>query len=556
LSEQPTDTDGPRRHRLILACWTLGNLTAAIVVAIGSQGPPAERTVDAPAADFSSRRAFQHVQMIASQPRPAGSPEIGQVRQYLERTIDSMGLMRTTQTARMSRSDGVDVEIANVAARIRGSGPTGKKAVLLLAHYDSVPNAPGACDDGSGTATLLETVRALKAGPLPKRDIIALFTDGEEIGLIGAKMFVGQARGGFGDGHPWMPNVGLVLNIEAAGNSGPCWLFETSERNGWLIREYARADPVPIGNSLSAVLYKLTRSTTDMSSFLAADVPGLNFLFFEGKECYHTPLDNLSNLDGRSLQHQGLHALTLSRHFANLDQDDPREPDVVYFNPVGRWLVFYPGSWVKPLAIGAAMLYVGVLFLEWRSRRVKVGGLAVGFVAFPIALALGTLAAQGVWLLVQHARAGAEGEAIGEPVAALLFGTGLIVFIAFYALLINRVAVCGLHLGALGWWTILTVASAWALPEGTFATLWPLVFRLTTTSLARRITWPPGSILLEDLGTLPAITIIGAGAYAMFTSVGPSTIVVSVAAALFFAGAIHTQLYRLFDWRRTSARLT
>ena len=89
-----------------------------------------------------------------------------------------------------------------------------------------------------------------KAGPPPKRDIIALFTDGEEIGLIGAKVFVGQARGGLGEGHPWMADVGLVLNFEAAGNRGPCCLFETSEQNGWLIREFARADPFPIGNSL------------------------------------------------------------------------------------------------------------------------------------------------------------------------------------------------------------------------------------------------------------------------------------------------------------------
>ncbi len=51
-----------------------------------------------------------------------------------------------------------------------------------------------------------------------------------------------------------------------------------------------------------------------MNSFLAAGVSGLNFVFFEGKGCYHTPQDTPSNLDGRSLQHQGLHALMLARH--------------------------------------------------------------------------------------------------------------------------------------------------------------------------------------------------------------------------------------------------
>ncbi len=294
---------------MTLACWTICYLSAAVFAAIGLHEPPAERLTDAPDMEFSSRRAFQHVRTIASKPRPVGSPEIAEVRGYLERTLDSMGFSRTTQLGRMPLSNGGTLEIANIAARIKGVGRPGLKAVLLMAHYDSVPNAPGASDDGSGTATLLETLRALKAGPTPKRDIIALFTDAEEVGFIGARVFVGQARRGIGEGHPWMADVGLVLNIEASGNRGQCTLFETTDQNGWLIREFARADPVPIGNSLMPALYRLTGGITDMNAFRAAGVSGLNFVFFEGKGCYHTALDTPSNLDGRSLQHQGLHAL-------------------------------------------------------------------------------------------------------------------------------------------------------------------------------------------------------------------------------------------------------
>ena len=51
-----------------------------------------------------------------------------------------------------------------------------------MAHYDSVPFGPGAADDGAGVVTLLETARALKAGPPLKNDVIFLFTDGEEAG--------------------------------------------------------------------------------------------------------------------------------------------------------------------------------------------------------------------------------------------------------------------------------------------------------------------------------------------------------------------------------------
>ena len=467
------------------------------------------------------------------------------MRAYLERTIDSLGLARTTQTAQYQFPNGRPFALSNVVARIKGAGPPGQKAVLLMAHYDSVPSAPGACDDGSGTATLLETLRALKAGPPPKRDIIALFTDAEELGLIGSRFFVGESRGGWGEGHPWMPDVGLVLNFDAAGNHGPCALFETSDRNGWLIREFARADPVAIGDSLTPVVYRMTGTQTDMSIFLKAGVPGLNFLFFEGKDRYHSPLDNLSNLDGRSLQHQGSHALTLARHFGNLDQDDPGEPEVIYFNPLGRWFVSYPATWVRPLAVGAAIFYVAFVFFCWRYGRVKPGGLALGFVALPLAMGLGTLAAWGVWRLLKQARTVAEWQSSGALVAACLVAVAVVVFISFYAFLLKRVAFTALDLGWLGWAAIVTVASAWLLPQGSFFPVWPLLFRLATTALAWRVSWRPLAILLIDLGTLPAITIIAPAAYVMLTGMELATVEFAVAIALFVPAATLPQLARL-----------
>ena len=118
----------------------------------------------------------------------------------------------------------------NVLARIKGQGPPGKKALMLCAHYDSVHEGPGASDNAAGVAVVLETLRALKAGPPLERDVIALFTDGEECGLLGSRLFVNE--------HPWAKEVGIVLNFDARGNSGPSIMFETSDGNGWLISQY------------------------------------------------------------------------------------------------------------------------------------------------------------------------------------------------------------------------------------------------------------------------------------------------------------------------------
>ena len=124
---------------------------------------------------------------------------------------------------------------------------------MLCAHYDSVPEGPGASDDAAGVAVVLETLRALKAGPPLDRDVIALFTDGEESGCLGARVFV--------DEHPWAGDVGIVLNFDARGNSGPSIMFETSDGNGWLIRKYAQAAQQPLATSVSMDVYKIMPNT-------------------------------------------------------------------------------------------------------------------------------------------------------------------------------------------------------------------------------------------------------------------------------------------------------
>lgn len=83
----------------------------------------------------------------------------------------------------------------------------------------------------------------MKAGPPPGRDVIFLFTEGEEVGLLRARGFLG--------GHEWAKDLGVVLNFEARGNGGPAIMFETSEGNGPRIEDHAEAAPDPVANSLS-----------------------------------------------------------------------------------------------------------------------------------------------------------------------------------------------------------------------------------------------------------------------------------------------------------------
>ena len=180
---------------------------------------------------------------------------------------------------------------------MKGQGPSGKKALLLCAHYDSVPDAPGAGDNASGVAVVLETLRAIQAGSPLERDVIVLIDDGEELGLLGAKLFV--------DEHAWAREVGVVLNFDARGVRGPSFMFETSDRNGWLIRQFALASPRPLATSVSMDVLRIMPNSSNMNVFKRAGLAGLNFAFIGGSEHYHRASDAPANLDRRSVQHHG-----------------------------------------------------------------------------------------------------------------------------------------------------------------------------------------------------------------------------------------------------------
>ena len=131
------------------------------------------------------------------------------MRDYLMGELIRLGVTPESQIAtgvmpKFSSAGSVE----NIVARLKGSSG-GSDAVVLVAHYDSVAAGPGAGDDGSGVVALLETLRALKAGPVLKNDVIFLLTDGEEDGLLGAAAFVAE--------HPWFRDVRIAINFDSRG---------------------------------------------------------------------------------------------------------------------------------------------------------------------------------------------------------------------------------------------------------------------------------------------------------------------------------------------------
>ncbi|MFD1468415.1 M20/M25/M40 family metallo-hydrolase [Hymenobacter caeli] len=339
----------------------------------------------APATAFSAERALREVAVMARVPHSIGTPANGAVRDYLLRRCRALGLRATVQDTTVVVAGGpgslTGARVQNVVARLPGRVPGGP-AVLVLTHYDSQPHTPGASDDGAGVAAALETLRALRAGPPLAHDVRWVFTDGEEVGLLGALAYTADTA-------RLRREVGVVLNFEARGNGGPSLLFEVSSGNTWVLEEFAKAaPPAPLGSSLAYEIYRYLPNGTDFTAFRAAGLPGLNFAFTGGYAYYHSPADTPAHLNLASLQHQGDYLLPLVRHFASISLTHAPTADSSFFNPLGTWLVVYPAGWNWGLNIIGGLLLLAAIAQARRRGRLRLAGLLGGALAWAVGTAL------------------------------------------------------------------------------------------------------------------------------------------------------------------------
>ncbi|MBB6049317.1 M20/M25/M40 family metallo-hydrolase [Armatimonas rosea] len=446
------------------------------------QEPPSPVAASAPTHVFSAERAMVHVRQIARAPHPPGTPEHDRVRDYLVAELTKLGFQTTVQR-RLAHRDEHDgalrmASVENIVAERPGTAPTG--TLLLAAHYDSHLSGPGAGDDAAGVAALLEAMRALGSGA-SKNTLRVLLTDAEELGLLGAQGYV--------DSLAEKPETSptLVLNFEARGGGGPVFMFETSEGNLPLIREFATTCPSPHASSLMYALYKTLPNDTDLTVFKKAGMAGLNFAFVGRWQSYHSALDTPENLDQRSLQQHGASALALSKRFLTADLAALTKPDqgeALYFDLLGRLELTYPASLTWPLMLVAIALFVGLL---WRNKKEADApkafftGLGMGLGT----LVTGALIATLVGFAVGPFRLSVPNR---DPYGVRWFeATLLVATLAFVWLewgpVLRRFTGKLLALGALFWWVVALLATSALLPGATYLFLWPLVFALAALAL-------------------------------------------------------------------------
>jgi len=154
------------------------------------------------------------------------------------------------------------LKLKNVVATLKGIDPNDDRKILISAHLDSraaLDNdstgiAPGANDDGSGVAAILELIRIMSVRKF-SATIVFMTVSGEEHGLYGAKYMAEKAKK-----ENW--NIIAMLNNDMIGNSGSS---ETLLNDNMRVRVFSEGVPALETEQMTA-LRKYTSGENDSKS--------------------------------------------------------------------------------------------------------------------------------------------------------------------------------------------------------------------------------------------------------------------------------------------------
>jgi M6 family metalloprotease-like protein len=250
---------------------------------------------------FNANNAIDHVQYLSVElgERVAGSEEERIAADYVQDQLESYGY-EVSQQEFPIRGDGVS---QNVIATMQPEDVEDPEIIHVIAHYDSVPGSPGANDNGSGTAGLLEIARIMQDVPTNK-EIRFVALGSEEIGLVGARYYVSQlsdeeiekSAAAFNMdmiGTNWDPATTLYVNV-VDGAPNTVW-------------QYAEAAQEELDLD---VLFLFQRGASDHVPFYEAGIDAANFIWREPgthslEPWYHTPEDTFDKVSADKIQTVG-----------------------------------------------------------------------------------------------------------------------------------------------------------------------------------------------------------------------------------------------------------
>ncbi|KAI9305107.1 hypothetical protein BJ944DRAFT_162332 [Cunninghamella echinulata] len=236
-------------------------------------------------------------------------------------------------------------------------------AILVNSHFDTTLGSPGATDDGSGTAVMLEIIRVLSQRDWTgyKNSIVFLFNGAEETLQDASHAFITM--------HELRDSIRSVVNIDACGTTGREILFQANSKE--MIEAYKQA-PYPHGTVLANDVFRtgLILSDTDFRQFVQyGNLTGIDMAIYKNSYLYHTHLDITKHLQPGSIQHLGENTLAIVDHLAKNATltGIERTSEVVFFDIFGLYFMVYSWATAFRLQIGtvlAAYVYLGYIIKQ------------------------------------------------------------------------------------------------------------------------------------------------------------------------------------------------
>jgi len=194
----------------------------------------------------------------------------------------------------------------NIIGYVKGTSYP-NQYIVISAHYDHLGKKGskvynGADDNASGTAAVLAFGQAISKKPL-KHSVILLFTDGEEVNLLGAKAFISQQK-------LLLPHIKLNINIDMiAGSTSTKRLHYIDKRLDNILPQnkiehltsLSKDSAIKIKRGFKRDFYKTSKTTSwinasDHAPFNQKQIPFIYFGVGEHKN-YHTTNDEFNNVN-------------------------------------------------------------------------------------------------------------------------------------------------------------------------------------------------------------------------------------------------------------------
>lgn len=241
------------------------------------------------------------IQELTQEPRIAGTESEQLAAAFLTTQLEQIGYEVDVNTFTI---EGTKNESQNLIVTKKSSDdlPSTDDIIIIGAHYDSVVQSPGASDNASGTAVLLEVARMLKDEPIPA-EIRFIFFGAEELRLAGSESYIHEMTTDETERTVAMFNLDMVGSAEA----GPLKLFTVDGKPNTATQISSKVHEKLFGKPLS--IGQTDRS--DHYPFQNAGIEAVLFSYFPLEKAYHSPDDTIDKISKERMENVA-HIIALS----------------------------------------------------------------------------------------------------------------------------------------------------------------------------------------------------------------------------------------------------